>query len=671
MLLALAIAGWPVVAYAASCAGDCNRDGHVTVDEVLTVASVALGNLLPAACPNFDPNGDGTVTIDEVLGVVAAALNGCAATPTVTPTLDVDGVATITPTDTPSVTATPTVTPTLDVAGVATFTPTDTPSVTATPTVTPLMFTDVTLSSGVDYVQYHVPDPPGLAEPPYYTGGAAAGDYDNDGWVDLFVTRLDAPGILFRNRGDGTFEDVTLQAGLAGFNVNSNGAAWADIDNDGDLDLYVTTAGDTRYYLFINDGSGHFSEQAMERGAAVAGSDVHYGFGVTFGDYDRDGYLDMFVGEWRADIYNPTHAPSNARLLHNRGAQAPGYFEDVTAAAGVGFDGIVPKDPKASGVFAWTPRFGDLDNDGWPDLVVTADYGSSRLFWNHHDGTFTDGTVAAGVGTDENGMGAAIGDYDGDGLLDWFVTAIDDPDKFCSGPMYSCHWGNTGNRLYHNDGNRVFSDRTDTAGVRDGYWGWGTTFFDYDNDGDLDIVMTNGIRFAFVPPDAPYAQVVARFVNDPMRLWRNDGGVMTEVSADAGITSMDSGKGLLSFDFDNDGNLDLFVVNNSGHQVLYRNNGSGNSWLRVKAVGRDSNRDGIGARVVVTPALGGTSQLREIDAGSHFLVQSEFTAHFGLGSGSAPVAEVRVEWPQTGRTQRFENVARNTTLVVTEPPATE
>ena len=170
VVLALAIAGWPVVAHAASCAGDCNRDGHVTVDEVLTVASIALGNLLPGACPNFDPNGDGTVTIDEVLGVVAAALNGCAAPPTVTPTLDV--------------------------AGVATFTPTDTPSVTATPTVTPLMFTDVTLSSRVDYEQYHVPDPPGLAEPPYYTGGAAAGDYDNDGWVDLFVTRLDAPGIL-------------------------------------------------------------------------------------------------------------------------------------------------------------------------------------------------------------------------------------------------------------------------------------------------------------------------------------------------------------------------------------------------------------------------------------------------------------------------------------------
>ena len=235
--------------------------------------------------------------------------------------------------------------------------------------------------------------------------------------------------------------------------------------------------------------------------------------------------------------------------------------------------------------------------------------------------------------------------------------------------MYDCFWGTTGNRLFHNDGQRKFSDATDAAGVRQGYWGWGAAFFDYDNDGDLDLVMTNGVDYGFIPPSM---RELFPFLHDPMRLWRNQGGVMTEVSAAAGITSTLSGKGLLTFDYDGDGDLDVFVVNNSGHPVLYRNDG-GNSrnWLRVKLRGRDSNRNGIGARIWVTTIAAGPSQLREIDGGSHYLGQSELTAHFGLGSGSAPVAEVRVEWPQTGRTQRFENVARNTTLLVTEPPAAE
>src|SRR5262249_258113 len=386
-------------------------------------------------------------------------------------------------------------------------------------------------------------------------------------------------------------------------------------------------------------------------------------------DYDRDGYLDLYVGEWRLAADNPSDAKSNARLLHNRGAAAPGTFEDVTVHAAVAMDDVPTIDPRAMGVFPFTPRFADLDDDGWPDLVIAADFGTSRLFWNNHDGTFTDGTKAAGVGSDENGMGSAVGDYDGDGRLDWFVTAILDPDDYCTKMGFSCFWGTSGNRLYHNEGGRKFSDRTDAAGVRDGYWGWGTAFLDYDNDGDLDLVMTNGVRFAFVEPDVAY--VVARFVNDPMRLWRNDAGVMTEVSAAAGLTSVDSGKGLLTFDYDHDGNLDVFVVNNAGHPVLYRNNGTGNTWLRVRAIGRDSNRDGIGARVFVTATPGGPSQLREIDAGSHFLGQSEFTAHFGLGAATTPVAEVRVEWPTTGRTQRFQNVPRNTLLVATEPPAGE
>ena len=618
-----------------ACPGDCNHDGTVTVDEIIIGVGIALDALELEQCAAFEQTPDGMITVDELLAAVAALLGGCSATPTASPT--------VTPTE-----AAPPV-------------PTATPTSTAEPG-SGAVFTDVTLAANVDYIQFHIPSPALFTEPEYFSGGAAAGDYDNDGWVDLFVTRIDAPSILFRNTGDGRFENTTAASGLQDFNLRANGAGWADVDNDGDADLYVTTLADMRYYLFINDGMGHFTEEARARGAAIEGRDPHYGFSPAFGDYDRDGYLDLFVGEWRYEEYDPTGSRSNARLLRNRGALAPGFFDDATDAAGVAIDGIPSMGPRM-GAFPFTPRFADLDDDGWPDLVITADFGTSRLFWNDGDGTFTDGTVAAQVGGDEDGMGSAIGDYDGDGRLDWFVTSIFDPDKFCSSPSFDCYWGNTGNRLYRNEGGRRFSDHTDVAGVRDGYWGWGAAFFDYDNDADLDIIMTNGVDFAFVPPDVI---VLDRFRRDPMRLWRNHHGVMSEVSAAAGIASTEPGKGLLTFDYDRDGDVDVFVANNGGHPVLYRNEGTRGGWLRVKVVGRDSNRDAIGARVVITPWLGGPSQLREIDAGSHYLGQSELTAHFGLGAGLDAVALVRVEWPATRRVVELTNVSRNTTLVVTE-----
>ena len=178
--------------------------------------------------------------------------------------------------------------------------------------------------------------------------------------------------------------------------------------------------------------------------------------------------LDIFTSEWRTLWQTNDNGPTHARLLHNRGAEQPGYFDDVTTEAGVSVDLLHPH-----GDFALSPRFSDLDGDGWPDLTIASDFLTSRLFWNNGDGTFTDGTREASVGTDQAGMGSTIGDYDGDGDLDWFVTAISDhryPDR--------------GNRLYRNEGQREFSDQTDAVGVRDGQWGWGTSFLDYDNDGN-------------------------------------------------------------------------------------------------------------------------------------------------------------------------------------------
>jgi len=522
-----------------------------------------------------------------------------------------------------------------------------------------LGFTDVTVGAGVDYLQHALQDPPNcllsttFCEPERMTGGAAVADVEGDGDLDLFVTRLDLPDILFLNQGDGTFIDGTAAAGLSGFDLHSNGAAFADIDNDGDPDLMVTVLGPTndpvnnRNYLYINDGSGTFTEQAVARGAAVQTPTVRRAQSVAFGDYDLDGYLDIHVTEWLPSI------PGHARLLHNRGAAQPGYFDDVTTAAGVG----------QLGINGFASAFVDLDGDDWPDLLVSGDFGTSRLYWNDGDGTFTDGTVAAGVGTDENGMGSTVGDFDGDGDLDWFVTSIRDVAQTCE--TQTCNWGYTGNRLYRNEGARSFSDATDLAGVRDGFWGWGTTFFDADNDGDLDLTMTNGVEFGGTSVDAA-------FNADPMRFWRNGGsGVMTEESASVGLDDTGSGKGLLVFDYDDDGDLDVFVVNTGASPRLYRNDGGNdNDWLRVVVEGDTTNRDGVGAIVRVQATSGGPIQVRSFGSAGHYLAQSEPVAHFGLGPGAGPVHSVEVYFPQSGILRTFSGVAPDTTLVVTEalPP---
>lgn len=514
-----------------------------------------------------------------------------------------------------------------------------------------LIFTDATEQAGVSYLQHH-PNPLGdcwLAngagcEPERMTGGAAVGDVDADGWDDLLVTRMDAPLLLFRNLGNGTFTDVAAAAGLQEA-TRTNGAAFADVDNDGDLDLFLTTVAGNRAYLYINDGAGHFTEEAAARGALAPSTPVNVNkytaYSVNVGDYDNDGWVDVRYSFWRV---------GESRLLRNRGRIAPGYFVDVTAAAGI--------DTK---MLEFSATFTDLDRDGWLDLALAGDFRTSRLYWNNGDGTFVNGTAAAGVGTDENGMGSTLGDFDGDGDLDWFVTSIYDPDETCE--TGQCNWGYTGNRLYRNGGDRHFTSATNAAGVRDGYWGWGAVFFDADNDADLDLVMTNGANF----PGS--LDRLTRFTSDPMRFWENaGGGQMTEVSTNAGVLDNRSGKGLLTFDYDQDGDLDLFVVNNGDAPILYRNDSSNlGDWLRIRFTGSAQAYEGLNAFITVTAAEGGPAQVREMGVSSHFLGQSERVAHFGLGPASpTPVYEVRVEW-QCGEVETYGNLARNQVLVLTAP----
>ncbi|MCG8406041.1 MAG: FG-GAP-like repeat-containing protein [Phycisphaerales bacterium] len=505
-------------------------------------------------------------------------------------------------------------------------------------------FEDVAIGAGVDHLHWDGVVPPDISIPTtemlYMAGGAAAGDFDQDGWPDLYVTRLGEPNMLFHNQQDGTFDDVAPAAGVA-LNALSSGVAWGDVTNDGYPDLYVLTLGRLeRNYLYINDRAGGFVEEAVARGVAAETGGLKRRFtSAAFSDYDLDGDLDLFITAWK-------NTPSGNLLFCNDGT---GHFTDVTMAAGASVTQFV---------YGFAPGFADIDNDGWPEILLVADFSSSQLFQNF-GGIYNNITTTAQVGSDENGMGSAIGDYDNDGDLDWFVTSIYDPDKTCK--VQSCGWGHSGNRLFRNEGLSVFSDQTETAGVRDGGWGWGASFFDYDNDGDLDLGMTNGVVF-------PQYSTDDAFNDDVIKLWNNDGsGKMIELGASIGFSDTRSGKGFLVFDYDRDGDQDVFIVNNNEHPVLYRNEGgNSNNWLDVSLLGHRTNRFGIGARVYVQAQPGGTTQMREVSCNSNFMSQNEVVAHFGVG-GATSIHSVRVEWPASELVQEYFNISVNQSVQVEEP----
>ncbi|MFL6227413.1 MAG: CRTAC1 family protein [Pyrinomonadaceae bacterium] len=541
--------------------------------------------------------------------------------------------------------------------------------VAATPTPTPdvprpsgsVEFTDVTAQAGLRFK--HNSGAAGKKYLPETIGaGCAFLDYDNDGWQDvLLVNSMDWPEskksksypALYHNNQDGTFTNVTAQAGLA-VEMYGVGAAVADYDNDGNEDIYVTCVGAN--HLFRNLGGGKFQDVTAKAGVGDPG----FSTSAAFFDYDNDGKLDLFVAnyvEWtpETDKYcsldgkNKSYCTPQAyqgqaaTLYHNRGN---GTFENVTAHAGVG-------DPagKSLGV-----ALIDYDSDGWMDLFVADDTEPNRLYHNNHNGTFTDEAVAAGVafseaGTARAGMGADAGDYDGTGRQGIVVG----------------NFTNESMALYHNDGTGLFTDDAPGSGigkVSAQSLTFACFFFDYDLDGLLDVFAANGHvsdDISVVQPNVRYAQ--------PPHLFRNKGRKkFEEVGSKLGHALQRAivGRGAAYGDFDNDGDLDLLVTSNNGATRLLRNdNANQNDLLRVKLVGARSNRDGIGAKVTVKSSRG-AKELLMVKTGSSYCSQSELPLTFGLGKPEEGVTlSVEIVWPGGGR-DTIPDVKPNQSVTIQE-----
>jgi enediyne biosynthesis protein E4 len=500
--------------------------------------------------------------------------------------------------------------------------------------------------------------------------GVALFDYDNDGRLDIFLVNgntlegfpkgAEPTTHLYRNRGDGTFEDVTARAGVSARGWGQ-GAATGDYDNDGDEDLIVTYYGQNR--LYRNNGDGTFAE-VTER-AGLKSTRLRWGTGAAFIDYDRDGRLDLFVANY-IDLDLATAPTPDSGLCRYKGVpvacgppglpggknalyrnKGDGSFEDVSERTGI---------LKASGAYGLGVSTLDFDDDGWTDVYVANDSNPSALYRNNRDGTFTDIGVRAGCaysqdGKPQAGMGVGVGDYDRNGTIDLVKT----------------NFAGDTSTLYANLGNGFCEDRTFASGLglNTRWLGWGAGFVDLDNDGWLDIFLTNG----HVYPEVSQIKTEAAYQQRKV-IYRNLGnGRFVDITERLGppASTPRAGRGTAFGDIDNDGDVDIVVNNVHDSPDLFRTESrNANRWLLVKLVGTTSNRSAIGARV--RAVLGEVTMVEEVRGGGSYISQNDLRVHFGLGA-NREVTRLEVRWP-SGVEEAWEKVASNQILVVKEGTGT-
>jgi hypothetical protein len=502
--------------------------------------------------------------------------------------------------------------------------------------------------------------------------GVAVLDYDRDGWQDIFLVNAreltpaknakPPTNHLFRNNHDGTFTDVTLKAGLVSTGFGQ-GVCVGDYDNDGWDDLYVTAYGKNR--LFRNQGNGTFREVATIAG--VAGSGKEWGTGCAFVDYDRDGRLDLMIADyvhldlaktplpggapeciWKASpvMCGPRGLPGAKNILfHNEGKDKNGSvtFRDVSATSGI---------ETTDAHYCFSVTTFDYNEDGWPDIFVACDSTPSALYRNNHDGTFTDVGEEAGVAFNEDGrvqagMGSTVADYLGDGHLGIFKTNFSDDTA----------------TLYRNHGDGIFEDTTFASGlgIHTEALGWGAMFADVDNDGFPDLIVANG----HVYPEVDDAKLGSTFKQPRFVYWNAGDGTFKDISTSAGpgLSVPLSGRGLAVADFWNDGRLSAVVNNLSDRPLVLVNEASNaNHWLGIRLIGTQSNRDGIGARVTVH----GRKRLwvDEVRSGSSYSSSSDLRLHFGLGA-EKKIESIEVRWPN-GETETFDAAGVDRFIELTE-----
>jgi hypothetical protein len=523
-------------------------------------------------------------------------------------------------------------------------------------------FVDVTAQSGITFKHISSPEKRYIVES--MSGGVALIDYDNDGLLDIyFVNSLTMDllkssakpqSALYRNNGNWTFTDVTRKAGV-GETGWGMGVCVGDYNNDGWDDIYVTCLGPD--HLFRNNGDGTFADVTKTAGV----SDPRWSTGAAFVDYDNDGRLDLFVSNYvDFDINN---LPSNERpclyrgievqcgprglrgagdtLYHNNG---DGTFTDVSVKAGV-------SDP--NGYYGMGVVCSDFDGDGLIDIFVANDATPNFLYRNRGDGTFKDIGFTSGAAVNANGgeqacMGVTVGDYDRDGKFDLFAT----------------NFSQEYNVLYRNEGASLFTDVSQAAKVAEvsmPYVGWGTKFFDYDNDGWLDLMVANG----HVYPQVDKANLDAGYRQRKMLHRNNRNGTFAEVAAASGEALMEkrASRGAAFGDIDNDGDIDVVVGDLDGSPSLLRNDGgNANHSVIIKLIGEGSNRDGIGARVKVVS--GDLIQIEEVRSGASYLSQSDLRLHFGMEKrGRVDFVEIR--WP-SGKVEKIEGIGINRIVTVKE-----